>query len=111
MRSDHCKGGILYISLMKRSKFTVAYIADDPPHQMKQPITISPGEIDAVKRKRISVDVCLFKTAGSCFAIRFPEEEAVYLTLHILGGKVRYPFGKEGDSGLETLCFQRLSNI
>ena len=48
------------------------------------------------------MDVCLFKTAGSCFAIRFPEEEAVYLTLHILGGKVRYPFGKEGDSGLEN---------
>ncbi|OJT58709.1 BglG family transcription antiterminator [Bacillus licheniformis] len=71
--------------------------------KMKQPITISPGEIDAVKNKKeFQWTFACLKRLEAVFAIRFPEEEAVYLTLHILGGKVRYPFGKEGDSGLEN---------
>ncbi|SPU09992.1 transcriptional regulator [Bacillus licheniformis] len=71
--------------------------------KMKQPITISPGEIDAVKKKKeFQWTFACLKRLEAVFAIRFPEEEAVYLTLHILGGKVRYPFGKEGDSGLEN---------
>ena len=71
--------------------------------KMKQPITISPGEIDAVKKKKeFQWTFACLKRLEAVFAIRFPEEEAVYLTLHILGGKVRYPFGKEGNSGLEN---------
>jgi activator of the mannose operon (transcriptional antiterminator) len=34
------------------------------------------------------------------FAIRFPEEEAIYLTTHILGGKLRYQEEVEGESKL-----------
>ncbi|MCD2370518.1 BglG family transcription antiterminator [Bacillus sp. BS3(2021)] len=71
--------------------------------KMKQPITISPEEIDAVKKKKeFQWTFACLKRLEAVFAIRFPEEEAVYLTLHILGGKVRYPFGKEGENGLEN---------
>lgn len=70
--------------------------------KMKQPIAISAGQLDAVKKKKEYewTRVCL-KRLEPVFAIRFPEEEAVYLTLHIIGGKVRYPLQQEKKLDLE----------
>lgn len=64
--------------------------------KMKQPIAISARQLDAVKKKKEYewTRACL-KRLEPVFAIRFPEEEAVYLTLHIIGGKVRYPLRQE----------------
>ncbi|MCO4851251.1 BglG family transcription antiterminator [Bacillus vallismortis] len=64
--------------------------------KMKQPISISPRELAAVKRKKeYQWTLACLQRLEPVFAIRFPEEEAVYLTLHILGGKVRYHFQQE----------------
>ncbi|MEC1527977.1 BglG family transcription antiterminator [Bacillus spizizenii] len=64
--------------------------------KMKQPISISPRELAAVKKKKeYQWTFACLQRLEPVFAIRFPEEEAVYLTLHILGGKVRYPLQKE----------------
>ena len=80
--------------------------------KMKQPITISPGEIDAVKKKKeFQWTFACLKRLEAVFAIRFPEEEAVYLTLHILGGSFATHLEKKGTADWKTLCFQRLSNI
>ncbi|MBY0094584.1 BglG family transcription antiterminator [Priestia aryabhattai] len=59
--------------------------------KLKQPILISKREITLLQEKKEYKWTCEFlKRLEQVFAIRFPEEEVVYLTLHILGGKVRY---------------------
>ncbi|MGG1103629.1 mannose transport/utilization transcriptional regulator ManR [Bacillus subtilis] len=64
--------------------------------KMKQPISLSPKEMAAVKKKKeYQWTFACLQRLEPVFAIRFPEEEAVYLTLHILGGKVRYPLQTE----------------
>ncbi|RPK07149.1 hypothetical protein BSBH6_00772 [Bacillus subtilis] len=64
--------------------------------KMKQPVSLSPKEMAAVKKKKeYQWTLACLQRLEPVFAIRFPEEEAVYLTLHILGGKVRYPLQKE----------------
>ncbi|OLQ57819.1 PTS sugar transporter subunit IIA [Bacillus licheniformis] len=64
--------------------------------KMKQPVLLSPKEMAAVKKKKeYQWTLACLQRLEPVFAIRFPEEEAVYLTLHILGGKVRYPLQKE----------------
>ncbi|MBY8912864.1 BglG family transcription antiterminator [Bacillus sp. YC2] len=71
--------------------------------KMKQPISISPRQLAAVKKKKeYQWTLACLKRLEPVFAIRFPEEEAVYLTLHILGGKVRYPLQKEEKNDLEN---------
>ncbi|MCY9373800.1 BglG family transcription antiterminator [Bacillus sp. T17B1] len=71
--------------------------------KMKQPISISPRELAAVKKKKeYQWTFASLQRLEPVFAIRFPEEEAVYLTLHILGGKVRYPIEKEETKDLEN---------
>ncbi|MCY8493521.1 BglG family transcription antiterminator [Bacillus inaquosorum] len=70
--------------------------------KMKQPISISPRELAAVKKKKeYQWTFACLQRLEPVFTIRFPEEEAVYLTLHILGGKVRYPLQKEETNDLE----------
>ncbi len=69
-----------------------AYIADYPPYQNETAghhfcKTAGRGK----KKKEYEWTLACLKRLEPVFAIRFPEEEAVYLTLHIIGGKVRYP--------------------
>ncbi|WP_249652530.1 PRD domain-containing protein, partial [Lysinibacillus sp. D4A1_S13] len=60
--------------------------------KMKQPPAISARQLDAVKKKKkYEWTLACLKRLEPVVAIRFPGEEAVYLTLHIIGGKVRYP--------------------
>ncbi|WP_039073601.1 BglG family transcription antiterminator [Bacillus sp. MSP13] len=67
--------------------------------KMKQPISISPRELAAVKRKKeYQWTLACLQRLEPVFAIRFPEEEAVYLTLHILGGKVRYHLQQQEET-------------
>lgn len=69
---------------------------------MKQPVAISARQLDAVKKKKeYEWTLACLKRLEPVFAIRFPEEEAVYLTLHIIGGKVRYPSQQEKKLDLE----------
>ncbi|MEC1262599.1 BglG family transcription antiterminator [Bacillus swezeyi] len=71
--------------------------------KMKQPISISQREIAIVEEKKeYQWTFAFLKKLEAVFSVRFPKEEAVYLTLHILGGKVRYPLGEKGNSGLEN---------
>ncbi|KAA6451941.1 BglG family transcription antiterminator [Bacillus swezeyi] len=71
--------------------------------KMKQPISISQREIAIVEEKKeYQWTFAFFKKLEAAFSVRFPREEAVYLTLHILGGKVRYPLGEKGNSALEN---------
>ncbi|ABS74781.1 BglG family transcription antiterminator [Bacillus velezensis] len=70
--------------------------------KMKQPVAISARQLDAVKKKKeYEWTLACLKRLEPVFAIRFPEEEAVYLTLHIIGGKVRYPSQLEKKLDLE----------
>lgn len=67
--------------------------------KMKQPISLSPKEMAAVKRKKeYQWTFACLQRLEPVFAIRFPEEEAVYLTLHILGGKVRYHLQQQEET-------------
>ncbi|MBT2627464.1 BglG family transcription antiterminator [Bacillus sp. ISL-32] len=71
--------------------------------KMKQPISISPTEMAAVeKKKEYQWSIACLKRLEAVFAIRFPKEEAVYLTLHILGGKVRFRSQEEEKKVLEN---------
>ncbi|KYD03293.1 hypothetical protein B4144_0382 [Bacillus atrophaeus] len=71
--------------------------------KMKQPISISPTEMAAVeKKKEYQWAIACIKRLEAVFAIRFPKEEAVYLTLHILGGKVRFRSQEEEKKVLEN---------
>ncbi|MCY8513671.1 BglG family transcription antiterminator [Bacillus atrophaeus] len=71
--------------------------------KMKQPISISPTEMAAVeKKKEYHWAIACLKRLEAVFAIRFPKEEAVYLTLHILGGKVRFRSQEEEKKVLEN---------
>ncbi|ARV44648.1 BglG family transcription antiterminator [Bacillus inaquosorum] len=77
--------------------------------KMKQPISISPRELAAVKKKKeYQWTFACLQRLEPVFAIRFPEEEAVYLTLHILGGKVRYPLQKELTNDLENAVLPKV---
>ncbi|MEC0611276.1 BglG family transcription antiterminator [Bacillus spizizenii] len=77
--------------------------------KMKQPISISPRELAAVKKKKeYQWTFACLQRLEPVFAIRFPEEEAVYLTLHILGGKVRYPLEKEETKDLENAVLPKV---
>ncbi|MGW9019707.1 BglG family transcription antiterminator, partial [Priestia megaterium] len=59
--------------------------------KLKQSISISTREITLLQEKKEYKWTCEFlKRLEQVFIIRFPEEEVLYLTLHILGGKVRY---------------------
>ncbi|MGQ8923945.1 BglG family transcription antiterminator [Bacillus halotolerans] len=69
----------------------------------KQPISISPTEMAAVEKKiEYQWAIACLKRLEAVFAIRFPREEAVYLTLHILGGKVRFRSRGEEKKVLEN---------
>lgn len=69
----------------------------------KQPISISPTEMAAVEKKiEYQWAIACLKRLEAVFAIRFPREEAVYLTLHILGGKVRFRSQGEEKKVLEN---------
>ncbi|MEC3639262.1 BglG family transcription antiterminator [Bacillus halotolerans] len=69
----------------------------------KQPISISPTEMAAVEKKiEYKWAIACLKRLEAVFAIRFPREEAVYLTLHILGGKVRFRSRGEEKKVLEN---------
>ncbi|WHY25057.1 BglG family transcription antiterminator [Bacillus halotolerans] len=71
--------------------------------KMKQPISISPTEMAAVEKKiEYQWAMTCLKRLEAVFAIRFPREEAVYLTLHILGGKVRFRSRGEEKKVLEN---------
>ncbi|WP_413286962.1 BglG family transcription antiterminator [Bacillus mojavensis] len=71
--------------------------------KMKQPISISPTEMAAVeKKKEYQWAITCLKRLEAVFAIRFPKEEAVYVTLHILGGKVRFRAQGEEKKILEN---------
>ncbi|WP_350254836.1 BglG family transcription antiterminator [Bacillus halotolerans] len=71
--------------------------------KMKQPISISPTEMAAVeKKKEYQWAMTCLKRLEAVFAIRFPREEAVYVTLHILGGKVRFRSREEEKKVLEN---------
>ncbi|MCY8519619.1 BglG family transcription antiterminator [Bacillus atrophaeus] len=71
--------------------------------KMKQPISISPTEMAAVeKKKEYQWAIACLKRLEAVFAIRFPKVEAVYLTLHILGGKVRFRSQEEEKKVLEN---------
>ncbi|MCY8810059.1 BglG family transcription antiterminator [Bacillus atrophaeus] len=71
--------------------------------KMKQPISISPTEMAAVEKKNeYQWAIACLKRLEAVFAIRFPKEEAVYLTLHILGGKVRFRSREEEKKVLEN---------
>ncbi|MDR4229133.1 BglG family transcription antiterminator [Bacillus mojavensis] len=71
--------------------------------KMKQPISISPTEMAAVeKKKEYQWAMTCLKRLEAVFAIRFPKEEAVYVTLHILGGKVRFRAQGEEKKVLEN---------
>ncbi|MEC1501160.1 PRD domain-containing protein [Bacillus sonorensis] len=64
--------------------------------KMKQPIAIPQKEMAIVQEKKeYQWTSELMKRLEHVFSIHFPKEEIVYLTLHILGGKVRYPIEKE----------------
>ncbi|PFL64057.1 PTS sugar transporter subunit IIA [Priestia megaterium] len=59
--------------------------------KLKQPISLSKREITLVQEKKEYKWTYEFlKRLEQFFVIHFSEEEVVYLTLHILGGKVRY---------------------
>ncbi|MHC8965700.1 BglG family transcription antiterminator [Priestia aryabhattai] len=60
--------------------------------KLKQSISISKKEITLLqKKKEYKWTYEFLKRLEKFFVIHFSEEEVVYLTLHILGGKVRYP--------------------
>src|SRR6478752_2188962 len=60
--------------------------------KLKQSISISKREITVLqKKKEYKWTYEFLKRLAKFFVIHFSEEEVVYLTLHILGGKVRYP--------------------
>jgi len=60
--------------------------------KLKQSISISKREITVLqKKKEYKWTYEFLKKLEKFFVIHFSEEEVVYLTLHILGGKVRYP--------------------
>ncbi|MGG3587123.1 PTS sugar transporter subunit IIA [Priestia megaterium] len=60
--------------------------------KLKQSISISKREITVLqKKKEYKWTYEFLKRLEKFFVIHFSEEEVVYLTLHILGGKVRYP--------------------
>ncbi|MFO6495710.1 MULTISPECIES: BglG family transcription antiterminator [Bacillus] len=70
--------------------------------KMKQPISIAQKDISLVEEKKeYQWTLSLLKRLEAPFAILFPKEEIVYLTLHILGGKVRYP-GHQEEKNLEN---------
>ncbi|AKO92112.1 BglG family transcription antiterminator [Priestia filamentosa] len=67
--------------------------------KLKQSISISEQEIKIMKEtKEYKWTLEFLKQLELVFAIRFPEEEAIYLTTHILGGKLRYQETAEGES-------------
>lgn len=58
--------------------------------KLKQPITFSEQEKIFVREKREFHWIGAFiRKLERLFAVRFPEDEAAYLTAHILGGKIR----------------------
>ncbi|MCM3255771.1 BglG family transcription antiterminator [Priestia aryabhattai] len=60
--------------------------------KLKQSISISKREITVLqKKKEYKWTYEFLERLEKFFVIHFSEEEVVYLTLHILGGKVRYP--------------------
>lgn len=60
--------------------------------KLKQSISISKREITVLqKKKEYKWTYEFLERLEKFFIIHFSEEEVVYLTLHILGGKVRYP--------------------
>ncbi|MEK4721317.1 BglG family transcription antiterminator [Priestia sp. FSL W8-0524] len=60
--------------------------------KLKQSISISKREITVLqKKKEYKWTYEFLERLEKFFVIHFSEEEIVYLTLHILGGKVRYP--------------------
>lgn len=59
--------------------------------KLKQSISISKREITVLqKKKEYNWTYEFLERLEKFFVIHFSEEEVVYLTLHILGGKVRY---------------------
>ncbi|MFP3888144.1 BglG family transcription antiterminator [Priestia filamentosa] len=67
--------------------------------KLKQSISISEQEIKIMKEtKEYNWTLEFLKQLELVFTIRFPEEEAIYLTTHILGGKLRYQEKAEGES-------------
>lgn len=59
--------------------------------KLKQSISISKREITVLqKKKEYKWTYEFLERLEKFFVIHFSEEEVVYLTLHILGGKVRY---------------------
>ncbi|NPC92959.1 BglG family transcription antiterminator [Bacillus sp. WMMC1349] len=74
--------------------------------KMKQPISISEKEMTLVREKKeFQWTTAYLKRLEQVFSVLFPKEEIVYLTLHILGGKVRYPLwqGEENPLLVEVL--------
>ncbi|MBU8785132.1 MULTISPECIES: BglG family transcription antiterminator [Bacillus] len=71
--------------------------------KMKQPISISREEMALVqKKKEYQWASAFLKKLERVFAVQFPEEEVVYLTLHILGGKVRYPLWQDEEESVKN---------
>ena len=59
--------------------------------KLNQPITIIKEEKRLIREKQEYLwTVDFLKKLAAIFALRFPEDEVLYLTLHILGGKFRY---------------------
>ncbi|MGE8203643.1 BglG family transcription antiterminator [Heyndrickxia sp. NPDC080065] len=59
--------------------------------KLKQSISIPEKEIETIRKmKEFEWTLEFLKRLDLAFAIHFPEEEVVYLTAHILGGKFRY---------------------
>lgn len=57
---------------------------------LKQPISLSPQEIEALRgTSEYAWTVDLLQRIGSVLALHFPEPETAYLTLHLLGARMR----------------------
>lgn len=69
--------------------------------KLNQPISIFDEEKKLIRNKpEYSWTVDFLKRLEAFFALRFPEAEVLYLTLHILGGKFRY---RENDRHLSSM--------
>ncbi|TYR81355.1 BglG family transcription antiterminator [Priestia megaterium] len=63
--------------------------------KLKEPISITEKEKSSVEHtKEYQWTVEFLKKLEPIFTMRFPKEEVIYLTLHIMGGKFRYHYAK-----------------
>lgn len=68
------------------------------------PIQLSPNEFLQIKQKKeYAWTKELLHKLQSTFVVRFPETEIAYITLHILGGKVRFDSTDESHPSLSPI--------